>query len=116
MWCHLLLGAPAWALLIFFVLPLPVAAPLYVAIVVASLAMYRWLWREMQRPPVVGPEAMVGQECVAVEDIRHRGLVRCGNELWTARSPVPLRAGQRARVMEARGATLAVRPVEDTSK
>ena len=112
MWCHLLLTAPLWALVVFFVLPWPIALPLYLGISGASLLLYRYIWRAMMQPPYTGPESLVGRECVAVEDIRLRGLVRCGSELWTARVRRPLDKGQHARVVRVHGATLEVEPVE----
>ncbi len=111
MWCHLLLSAPLWGLVVFLVLPWPIALPLYLLIAGGSLLLYRLVWRAMQQPPRVGPEPLLGRECVAVEDIRYRGVVRCGTELWTALVRRPLHAGERARVVEVRGATLEVEPL-----
>lgn len=111
MWCHILLAAPVWGLVVFFLLPWPIALPLYLVIAGGSLLLYRHIWRAMMRPPYTGPEALVGRECVAVEGIRYRGLVRCGSELWTALTRHPLHEGERARVVRVRGATLEVEPL-----
>jgi len=112
MWCHLLLTAPVWALVVFLFLPWPIALPLYLVIAVGSLVLYRYIWRAMQQPPRTGPEALIGRECVAMEKIQLRGLVRCGSEMWTALTRTPLTPGQRARIVGVRGATLEVEPVD----
>jgi len=111
MWCHILLTAPLWSLVLFMVLPWPIALPLYLLISGGSLFLYRYIWRAMKLPPYTGPESLVGRECVAEENIRHRGLVRCGSELWTARVQRPLQRGERARVVQVHGATLDVEPI-----
>ena len=112
MWCHLLLAAPAWALAVFLFLPFPVALPLYVLIVVGSLILYRYIWRSMQRPPITGPEALIGREGIALEEIRRQGLVRCCGDLWTAIAERPIQPGQRVRVQGVQGNKLLVHPVE----
>lgn len=113
MWCHLLLAAPLWGLVVFFLLPWPVALPLYLAIVAGSLLLYRHVWQVMARPPVMGPEALLGQECVAMENITLRGLVRCGREVWTATVCRPVRSGERVRVVAVRRAPLEVEPAAE---
>ncbi len=115
MWCHLLLTAPIWGLAIFLVLPWPIALPIYLIVAIGSLVLYRYIWRAMQQPPHTGPEALIGRECVALEAIRGRGLVRCGSEMWTARARQPLAPGERARIVAVHGAVLEVEPARDHS-
>ncbi len=111
MWCHLLLLAPVWGLVVFAILPLPVAVPVYVGIVALALFLYKKVWHAVHLPPVTGPEALVGQECEAVEDLGLRGLVRCGGVLWTARPTQPVSKGERVRVVKVHGSTLVVAPL-----
>ncbi len=113
MWCHILLTAPLWGVVIFLLLPWPIALPIYLVVAGGSLLLYRHIWRAMMRPPYTGPETLIGRPCIAVESIRYRGLVRCGTELWTARVRRPLKEGEWARVVEVHGATLEVEPAVD---
>ncbi len=113
MWCHILLSAPAWALVLFLFLPFPIALPLYLFVAIGSLILYRHVWKAMQRPPVTGPEAVIGKEGVALEEIRLQGLVRCCSDLWTAITDQPVKPGQRVRVVGVRGNKLLIHPVEE---
>lgn len=61
-----------------------------------------------------GGEALIGAEAVATEnfvpdDTQHSGMVRAHGELWKARSPVPVTAGQLLEIQERQGLTLIVR-------
>ncbi len=67
--------------------------------------------RAHRSPVVTGTQAMVGAQVEAVEDFALRGRVRYGGELWNATSPVPLKAGQAARVVKVDGLTLWVEPL-----
>jgi membrane-bound serine protease (ClpP class) len=60
-----------------------------------------------RRPVAVGPQEIVGMEGV----VRDSGLVFVRGELWRARADTPLAPGQRVRVEDVDGLTLAVRPV-----
>jgi membrane-bound serine protease (ClpP class) len=67
--------------------------------------------RSMRRPVVTGSQVMVGALAEVVEDFAGGGRVRYGGELWNARSSVPLRAGQAARIAKVEGLTLWVEPL-----
>ena len=58
-------------------------------------------------PVAVGPQEVVGMQGV----VREGGLVFVNGELWRARSPEPLEAGQRVEVDRLDGLTLTVHPV-----
>jgi membrane-bound serine protease (ClpP class) len=60
-----------------------------------------------RRPEAVGPQEIVGMQGV----VREGGLVFVHGELWRARSPEPLRPGQRVEVDRLDGLTLTVHPV-----
>ncbi len=62
-------------------------------------------------PVVTGTQAMLGAVVEAAEDFVARGRVRYGGELWNACSPMPLKAGQAARVVKVEGLTLWVEPL-----
>lgn len=68
--------------------------------------------RSMRRPVVTGEQAMLGGLVVAAEDFSDLGgRVHYGGELWNAGSAMPLRAGQRARIVRVSGLQLWVEPV-----
>jgi membrane-bound serine protease (ClpP class) len=55
-----------------------------------------------------GREAMIGASAVALEDFAERGNVRAFSENWQARSPRPVRKGDRLRVTGIEGLVLSV--------
>lgn len=65
-----------------------------------------------RRPVVSGREQMIGSVGEMLEDSAGEGMVRVQGELWTAKSPVPLKAGQKVRVTAMDGLTLTVSPEE----
>lgn len=72
---------------------------------VASFAL-----RARRRAPVSGSEEMIGSVGVALSGFTHTGRIRIHSEDWQARSAVPVKHGQRVRVMAREGLTLVVRP------
>lgn len=72
------------------------------------------LWRRLVRHHRVrtGIEAMAGEPAQVVEACDPTGRVRFRGELWHARSAVPIRAGETARVAGIEGLTLTVEPAE----
>ena len=54
---------------------------------------------------------MVGALGTAKDDLRPRGFVRIGPELWTAESSTPIRTGEDVRVVGCVGMRLLVDPV-----
>ena len=95
-----------------FVLPSPWGI---VAVVVAAVVEIGetgfWFWLSKRRRVQVGPETLIGARGEAVGD----GLVRVDGELWQARSPAALAAGERVRVVRRDELVLEVEPdpVED---
>jgi len=67
--------------------------------------------RARRTPVVTGTQSMLGAVVEAAEDFVARGRVRYGGELWNAASPLPLKAGQTARVVKVEGLTLWVEPL-----
>jgi membrane-bound serine protease (ClpP class) len=96
---------------------LRVALPLIVGIAVAGglvIVTVGWLAaRARRRPLSSGVETMIGASVEAVGDCRDRCVVRYGGELWNARTPSPLRAGQQARIVKVVELTLWVEPQQD---
>jgi membrane-bound serine protease (ClpP class) len=65
---------------------------------------------------VSGREQMIGSMAQAVTAFESAGTVRVHGEMWSARSTVPVRAGQRVRVTGIEGLTLQVSPDEGEPK
>ncbi|HBY98304.1 MAG: NfeD family protein [Ardenticatenaceae bacterium] len=112
MWCHLLLAAPLFGLVLFAVFPLPLALPLYSLVALGSLALYHRVWRSSKAQPMTGREGMLGAEAWATTDIDAQGygLVRWSGELWAARSPDPVARGTPVRIIGFEGLRLVVQP------
>jgi len=110
MWCHLLLLVPVAGLGLFWVLPWPLASVIYTAGVAPSLLIAWAAWRALRTPPAMGIEAMVGGVGEAITDLAPSGQVRYRNDLWTARSPEPVKRGERVRIAAVEGLRLRVVP------
>ena len=87
------------------------SVPLVVTLTVVIGGLWAWAISKaiaVRRQPVsVGPEEIVGMQGV----VREGGLVFVKGELWRARAPEPLRAGQRVQVDALDGLTLRVHAV-----
>jgi membrane-bound serine protease (ClpP class) len=71
-----------------------------------------WLaGRSLRRPVVTGVQAMIGGRAEVVEAVGGKGRIRYGGELWNARGPSDLQAGQIVRITQVDGLTLWVEPV-----
>jgi membrane-bound serine protease (ClpP class) len=66
--------------------------------------------RARRHPVVTGARGMIGASAEVLADFSSAGRVRYGGELWQARSSVPLRAGELARIVKVEGLTLWVEP------
>ncbi len=77
------------------------------------LAIVSFAVRARRRPVVTGGEALLTERAEAVEGFAERGLVRVHGEFWNATSRVPVRAGQRLRILSRDGLTLVVEPDSD---
>ena len=64
--------------------------------------------KSRHRPVVSGREELYGAEAIALEDFVGEGWARVHGETWRVKSAVPLKAGERARVVAISGLTLAV--------
>jgi membrane-bound serine protease (ClpP class) len=66
--------------------------------------------RARRQQAVTGDEHMIGALAEALEDFTAQGWVQVHGERWQARSRVPVRRGQRLRVLGLDGLTLTVEP------
>ncbi len=108
----LLMTAPVWGLVVFLVLPLGAALPIYVAGSLLALWSHVLMRRASRQPVETGAEALVGSAATVVSWRGSEGTVRCRSELWAARSisAVPPEPGRSVRVVGVDHLTLEVEP------
>jgi membrane-bound serine protease (ClpP class) len=76
-----------------------------------SLVVFATAWLAMKarrRPVVTGREDLQGAEAVVLGDFEGEGWARVRGETWRVKSAVPMKEGERARVVGIDGLTLAV--------
>src|SRR5665811_1527522 len=84
--CHLVLLMPVFGLAVFFVLSLPVALVVYLAILGVSILLYKAVIDAMSRRVVTGREAMLGTVASVKRVKSGRVVVSLRGELWTAQA------------------------------
>jgi membrane protein implicated in regulation of membrane protease activity len=106
--CHLILLLPVLALPLFWLAPLSIAVPAYLAIVILSGGIYFLAIRAMHRPVQIGVEALLHSrgEVLGTEGKLFR--VRVNSEVWSAESSDTLRTGDRVEVLAIDGLRLRV--------
>ena len=77
------------------------------------LAIVSFAVRARRRPIVTGGEALLAERAEAIESFDSKGVVRIHGELWNATSRMPVRQGQRLRILSRDGLTLVVEPESD---
>jgi len=113
--CHLILLTPLFALAVFWIWPLSVAATIYAGVTILSLWMYYLVWQAMRRPVLGGVEELVHSVGEVVE-VRGRSLrVRVHSELWNAISRDHVSRGDGVEITGIDGLTLRVRRSERTT-
>lgn len=118
--CHLLLFMPILSIPIFWIAPLNVAIPIYLVIVLISIALY-WLVIQSQRKiPITGIESLLGEEAEVVSKISPghlaRYLVKSQGELWSTYCSDALNHGEKVRIAELKGISFLVERNNGTSK
>ncbi len=94
--------------------PLWLVALLALAWASWSYLSYKFISKTMRKPPVVGPETLVGLRCRTTTELSPGGYVRAGSELWRARSLADrIEAEAEVVVAEVSGLTLLVVPAAD---
>jgi len=82
--CHLLLLLPAFALPVFWLLPLSIALPVYAAALVPSIAVYVLAMKTMRLPLLNGADGIVGRIGQVVRVDRSGITLQVGGEYWEA--------------------------------
>lgn len=87
---------------------LQVILPVVATLAAIMLVVIQRALRAQTQPVTTGPEGLVGAEGVASTNLDLDGMVFVNGELWNAGSPVPIRQGERVRVVGVKGLTLKV--------
>ena len=112
--CHLILGIPVLALVLFFFFPFRVALTIYLPVTAASVFVYFKIMKAMSSKVQTGFERMIGEEAVVIEDLNPEGKVEIMDEMWKARSngkKFPI--GKKVRVSGVQGLVLIVEDPEE---
>lgn len=106
--CHILLLMPLLALPLFWLLPLSIALPIYLAIVLLSAWLYLYVFKALSRPVVTGRQEMLHSTGTVV-DVEGQSLhVRVHGEVWVAEASDKLLPGEKVVVTGMNGLTLKV--------
>ena len=114
---HYLLLLPLLGIVLFFILPLSIAGPLYVVILIISGLMYWVIYRAMKKSHNSGIETFIGTEARVVsviepgEDARY--LVKIRGETWRANSKDELQPGDRAKILSVAGLIMEINKITD---
>ena len=109
--CHIILGMPLISLILFYYLPFRMAIAIYLPVLFLSLLIYYKIRKAMESVPKGGMEEMMGKEGDIIESLTPEGRIRVKNEIWYARSTVPVMAGERGRIVGFDGLTLIIEPI-----
>jgi len=109
---HLLLLLPLVGFGLFIFLLWQVALPLYVIILVGSLAIYWKILKAQGKRPVIGQRAMIGERARVIKVQGSKIEVDYEGEIWRAASPEPLQQGQQVTIKGVEGLTLMVVPLK----
>jgi membrane-bound serine protease (ClpP class) len=104
---------PILGLPVFWLLPMPVAAPGYAVIVALSLWLYSYILRSMRRPVETGMEEILHSTGKVIETGHRLLKVQVHSEIWNARSSDQLHKGDAVKVAGMNGLTLRVQRLDD---
>lgn len=110
--CHLVLLMPVMGLSAFWLMPMNIAIPSYVAVLLVSALVYWLILDAMKRPERDGFHSLIGTEAEVVSQLEPGGaaqyLVRTNGELWSARSTEVLRPKEKVNIAALDGLRLVV--------
>lgn len=108
---HGILLLPIVGLIVFWLLPLNVAIPVYVAILLVSAGMYWAILRAIKKTPTTGAVGLKGATGRVVSRLKpseeSQYLVEADGE-WSASSPDTLQPGDEVRIVDVKGIRLEV--------
>lgn len=109
--CHLLFALPFIALPLFWLVPLPVAIPLYALALLVAVATYVYAYAASRRPVEIGRERLYGINGTVL-DVDPMLRVKVDGDIWRANCPDTLTVGDPVRVVGIHGLTLSVREAD----
>jgi membrane-bound ClpP family serine protease len=105
----IIMFAPVFALVLFWVLPFRTALPLYIPIFLFGIIVNFKMMKSMKLPVKTGLEEMIGQEALVIDDIDPEGKVRISSELWAATAKGKrYEQGEKVKIIGAQGLVLVV--------
>lgn len=108
----ILLLLPLIGVVVFWLLPLSLAIPVYLVVLLASGLMYWTIVRAMKERPKYGAEGLIGAEARVVFKLgphdEAQYMVRVRGELWSANSRDDLKPDETVKVLSVNGLTLIV--------
>lgn len=107
--CHLLLVLPLVSLILFWLLPIEVAATLYSFILLFCAILYWLIWKAMRRPVTTGVEGMIGAVGQVIQNGKRTHKVFVRGEIWDAICEEALSVGESVEVIGLKRMELAVR-------
>ena len=117
--CHLILLMPVLGLPIFWLMPLNLAVPIYVVIVLMSAFFYWLITRAMRKPIQDGFQSLIGTEAEVVSKQASgkpaRYIIRSQGELWSAYSTDNLQLGEQVNIVAVRGIGVVIERAENRS-
>jgi membrane protein implicated in regulation of membrane protease activity len=113
---HLVLLMPLLALVLFWILPLAVALPVYLVILLVSILIYIFLLRAMHRPVTTGQQGLLGETCEIIDINNHKGHVKLHGEIWEADISGQMHKGDEAIVTGVKGLRLKVQNAEEKNE
>lgn len=108
--CHLILLLPVVALPLFWMLPLTIAGPVYIACVAVATIVYYYAWETGHRPVRIGQERLLHSQGTVVA-IAPALRIKVNSDVWLARSEDTLAVGEAVHVDGRNGLTLLVSKV-----
>jgi len=104
---------PLFGLAVFWILPLWIALPLYILILLVSGILYYAIMKAMRTPVTTGAKGMIGLVGKIVENNNGRALVWVHNELWHAENSQSYQTGELVCVTGIHGLHLNIKKTSD---
>ncbi len=108
----IILLLPLIVIIVFWLMPLYLAIPVYLVILLLSGLLYWAIVRAMKKRPYTGSEDLIGEEArVVIKSVSHdeaEYMVRVHGELWSANSRDDLKPDEIVKVLSVDGLTLIV--------